>query len=403
MKKLLISLFALSAALLSSVYLVGEMTENEIQKIFAKSDQPGLSTELLSYDKQFLKATVTSQITLTFEGEKPVVFTVTSAIQHYPHKARIMNQIRLPDPELAAKVQAYFGSENWIRSIEEISLLGKLTGQLQLLPGSYSNAGEQFATKALQLDYQLDLQDYSGKVNLNWHGLDAQISDGNFSVEAVKLTANFGTLAIAQEYDYLADIAQVVIRQKHTQAQLQGIKIQGSSRIGKQADTVDSSNQWKVASYRVADGTEKVFTDNHLKLDLKGLYSPALTQLSRASGDQQQITQALAELMAHGAQLSLSELRSQTPWGKIHGALDITLQQGARLPEVLANPFMLLDYTSGSANLFLPEALLQLPALSELLQVALHSGVLKRQDKTLSLETQFEQGELTINGRVIPL
>ena len=402
MKKLLSSLFVISVALLSSIYFVGEMTQNAIQKMFAKSDQQGLSSKLISYDKQFLKATVISQITLSVE-EEPIIFTVKSAIQHYPYKALINNQIRLVDPELATKVQSYFSSENWISSREEISVLGQLTGQLKLLPGSYNNASEQFATKALQLDYQVNLQDYSGGANLNWQGLDAQTSDGNFSVESVKLTSNFSALPIGNEYDYFVEIAKVVIQQKNIQSQLQGIELQGSSRSGGQADTIDSSNEWKVASYRIDNGAEKVFTDNHLKLDIKGLYYPALSLLSNASDDQLQVEKALSELMRHGAQLTLAKLTSQTPWGEVDGSLDITLQQGAILSEIAVNPFMLLDYISGNAHLFLPEALLQLPALSELLRMGLQSGFLKRQEQTLSLETQFEQGELTVNGRVIPL
>ena len=403
MKKLLSSLFAISTLLLSGIYLVGEKAESEIRKIFDEGEQQGLSAELLSYDKEFLKATVISQVTLMLAEDKLVVLNIESTIQHYPYKALINNKISLLDPVLAKKVQDYFGSENWITSVEEISLPGKLTGKLQLLPGAYSNAAEQVTTKVLRLDYHLDLQDYSGSFHLNWDGLDAQADDTYVNVKSIALASDFVVLPGMNEYDYLADIAEVVIRQKNTQAQLQGIELQGSSRSGEQIDTLNSSNGWKVATFRIDDGVEKVFTDNSLKLDLKGLYVPALTQLSNASGEQQLVTEALTELIAYGAQLSLTELTSQTPWGKVHGALDITLQQGARLAEIAANPFMLLDYTSGNANLHLPEALLQLPELSELLEVGLHSGVLKRQDKTLSLETQFEQGELTINGRVIPL
>lgn len=403
MKKLLISLFVISAVLLSSTYFVGEMTEKAMQKIFAKSVQQGLSSKLISYDKQFLKATVISQITLAVEQQEPVVFTVTSVIQHYPYKALINNEIRLLDPELAAKVQRYFSSANWISSREELSLLGQLTGQLQLLPGRYGNAERLFSTKALQLDYQVNLHNDSGLFNLHWDGLAAQTSAGNFSVESVKLKSNFSAVPVASEYDYFAEIAKVVIRQKDSQAQMQGIELQGSSRPGDKADSIDSSNDWKVASYRIAKDEEKLFTDNHLQLDIKGLYYPALTLLNHASDNPQQVERALAELISHGARLNLEKLTSQTPWGEVEGALDITLEPGAILSEIAANPFMLLDYTSGHANLSVPEALLLLPALSELLTTGLRSGFLKRQEHTLRLETQFEQGELTVNGREIPL
>ncbi len=403
MKKLLIGLFVLSVVLLSSTYFVGEMVENETQKMFAKKQQQGFSSKLISYDKQFLKATAISQVTVTLEGETPIVVTVTSSIKHYPFKALIKNKISLADPELAEKVQNYFASENWVSSREEINLLGQLTGQLNVLAGSYKSETEQFATKALQLDYQVNLHDYSGLVNLNWAGLDAQTSDGDFSVDSVQLRSNFNLFSAGNEYDYFTEIGKIVIQQESAQSQLQGLELRGSSRSGEQTDTIDSSNEWKISSYQIANGTEKVFTNNHIKLDIKGLYSPALNLLSSGSGDQQEVGKALTELMAHGAQLTLSKLSSQTPWGAVDGYLTITLQQGATLSEVVVNPFMLLDYVSGNGNLFLPEALLEEPTLSESLKMGLMTGFLKQQDQKLSLETQFEQGELTVNGRVIPL
>ncbi|MCW8996815.1 MAG: YdgA family protein [Psychromonas sp.] len=402
MKKLSISLLVICAVLFSAVYFIGEMTENEIQKIFVQNKQQGFSGRLLSYHKQFFTATAVSEVSLMLKDEQPMVFTVKSVIRHYPYKAVINNEIRLLDTPLARTVQDYFGSENWITSKEEINLFAQLSGHLQLLPGRYRHAREQFATKALQMDYHIDLNNYSGNIDVNWEGLDTQSDDSNMHVESIKLRSDFSALSGADKYDYSADIGKVVIRKNNTQSQLQGIALRGSSRPGKLADTVDSSHQWKVASYQM-DDAEQLFTDNQLNLVVKGLYSPALVLLNNAADDPQQVTKALTELLAHGAQLSLTKLRSETPWGKVHGVVDLSLQQGGRLSQIIANPFMLLDYISGRANFYLPDALLQQPEASELLSAALQGGLLKRREQTLCLEAQFEQGELTVNGRIIPL
>jgi hypothetical protein len=404
MKKLVMSLFAVTVILFAAVYLVGARSESEIRKIFAQSEQQELSMQLLSYKRGLFRATAISRVYLTPEGAAPLVFTVHSSILHYPYKAVISNEIELLDRQLAEQVQSYFGSDSWLTSREEINLLsGQLSGKLQLLPGRYANDSEQLATKALHLDYQFDLQNRSGSFTVNLDGLFVQTGETSLAVEAMALSAELGALTNATDYSYLAEIASLIILQPQTQLQLQDIKLQGESRPGKQRDTLNSLNEWKIASYRVSDGSEKVFTDNHLQLDLQGLSVPALTLLSRAADDPQQAAKALTELVAHGAQLSMTTFTSQTPWGEVNGALDITLEQGAKLLELIDNPFMLLDYTSGSARLLLPEALLQLPEVSELLEVLLESGLLKREKKRLSLETQLELGELTVNGRVIPL
>ena len=403
MRKLLISLFIISTLLLAGVSFVGEMAENEIRSLFSEAQRRGLAVELLSYEKQFLSARVSSRVTLLLEQEQPLVLTVLSRIRHYPHQAQINNKISLFDPQLAKQIQDYFGTENWVSSQQKISVLGTLTGQLQLLPGAYYKGGEQFATKALQLDYQLDLQDYAVMVNIEWQGFNSLTKDSYFSVESVRFRSTMAPLTLAGQYDYSVEIAEAVIQQSSSHTQLQGVALQGSIRPDEKANTLDSRNDWQVALYQLDNDPEKAFTDNYLKFNFQGLSAPALNQLSVAGTDQARTSKALAELMRHGVQSVHSQLHSTTPWGEVHGQWNISLQQGAELSEIAANPFMLLDYTSGKGSLLLPGALLKLPDLAEILQAALENGLLQQQQRMLSLEVQLEQGELTLNGRVIPL
>ena len=403
MKKLLAGLIVISAILLLGIYIVGERTETEINRVFAQGSQQSQVSKLISYDKQFLKATAISQVTLMADGERPIVFRVTSSIRHYPYKAVIKNKIRIVDPILRKKAEDYFANENWLISTEEINLFAQLTGKLQLLAGRYNHAGEQFRTESLTLDYQVSLPDYSGSFSANWGGMDVQTDKTKVNLTSIKLKSDFTSLPIAQEYDYFLQIAQVIIDQDNIKSQFQDVELQGNSRLGQQENTIDTDNEWKVALAHFEGASERVFTDNHLKLNLKGLYAPALTFLSNASGDPKKIAQALSALMAHGAELSLVKLSSQAPWGEIRGDMQLSLQQGSNLVKIIENPFMLLDYTSGNVILLLPEALLQLPALADILRAGLQTGLLKREDQMLSLDTQLEQGELVVNGRVIPL
>ena len=58
---------------------------------------------------------------------------------------------------------------------------------------------------------------------------------------------------------------------------------------------------------------------------------------------------------------------------------------------------------SGDARVVLPLRLLDEPAISEPLQLGIIAGFLEQNEQTLNLQTSFKQGELTVNGRVIPL
>ena len=71
--------------------------------------------------------------------------------------------------------------------------------------------------------------------------------------------------------------------------------------------------------------------------------------------------------------------------------------------ELPGNQYTLFDYMSGNASLVLPLSLLDEPAVAESLQMGLMTGFLEKNEQTLNLQTSFQQGELTVNGRVIPL
>ena len=392
----------LSIVLLSSIYLVGERAQNELEKSFSQSPQ-NLSIELLSYKKTFLKATAIAKIVLQLDEDKPLIFTLTSAIRHYPYKVVIDSKINFIDPQLSGKVQDYFEEESWLTLNEEISLLGNLTGQLKLRPGSYHHADMQLATKMLRVNYKINLHNNEGRFLLDWGGMEMLENGINFSLQSVKLSSDFNYSPVVSKYNYVAEIAKLVIDKPGEQFKLQAVELQGNSCPGQQPNTLDSSYDWKVASYQIDNGLKKTFTDNHLQFDLKGLYVPALTFLNHASGDSEQVIKGLTDLMSYGGQLSITKLTSQTPWGQVNGTLDFSLQQGANLLAIINNPFILLDYTTGSAHLLLSESFLQLPALSEILHVALKNGFFKQNDKKLTLETHFEQGELSVNGYVLHL
>ncbi|WP_019613608.1 DUF945 family protein [Psychromonas ossibalaenae] len=401
MKKTSSILSFLGAVLLASTYFIGEMAARETDKLFLKQQSQEFSSRLISYEKNFFTADVLSEVTVTLEDEKSVTFSIHSRIKHYPYKAVIDNEISLSDNALAAKVEKYFGSEKWLKSQEEVSIFGNLSGSLNLTAGSYENAQDKISSRPLQLDYQVDLQDYSGSAQINWAGADVISSGTDFSIESVQLFSDFSSLS--GSYTYFSQIGKIIVKQKNYQSILQGLELKGSSQAGQKADTVDTSNEWKIASYTVNDGQQKVFTDNQVRLEIKGLYSPALDILANSSENKLLVENALTDLLAEGAELNLSKLTSQTPWGEVDGYIQLTLQQGAPLMQVLSNPFMLFDYVNGKAKLALPESLLEEAAVAESLQMGLRTGFLKHENNQLSLETYLERGEFSVNGRVIPL
>jgi hypothetical protein len=72
---------------------------------------------------------------------------------------------------------------------------------------------------------------------------------------------------------------------------------------------------------------------------------------------------------------------------------------------MLDNPFTLMDYVNGNGNgnIALPKTLLNEPIIAEPLQVKMMTGFLILDGNKWLFETQLVQGELVVNGKIIPL
>ncbi|WP_413700654.1 DUF945 family protein [Psychromonas sp. KJ10-10] len=211
------------------------------------------------------------------------------------------------------------------------------------------------------------------------------------------------TLTTQSDYDYQLKINAIDVKETNRHSLVEGIKLIGHSQQGEKAETLDTLNDLTIDSYQVDNGEIQRFTNNHIKLALTGLYQPAFELINAGSNDAQIIQQALIELVGYGAQLSLSTLRSQTPWGEVDGQLDLVLDKGAPLVNIIMNPYVLFDYMSGDARLILPISLLEEPLVADPLQLGVMTGFLEVKEETLNLQTSFQQGELTVNGRIVPL
>ncbi len=403
MKKTILSFFSITIGLFLCIFYMGELVHKESIGFLNNSDANTVTTKLISYEKQFLTAKMVSEVEFSVEQSDPILLQISSDIKHYPHKAVINNRIKVISEPLAQQVSEYFAGQAWLTSQEEISWFGSLTGQLVLAKGSYQENQEQIQSLAATLNYEIDLNSKAGQFSINWGGLNANTNRGDMSIEGFSATADFQSINKITEYEYRTKINKLVIKNSDNLSTLENLQLNGSSHIGSKQDTVNTSNEWRLASYQVGNDAKQVFTDNHIKLDIKGLYSPAFEILSSASEDQLKVEQALTDLVAFGAQLNLLTLSSQTPWGKIQGNLEVDLHKGTPFLQIMNHPFMILDYISGDANLSLPAALLSEPVLAEPLQMGLMSGLLKREEQVLTFQTELKQGELTVNGQVIPL
>jgi len=402
MKKLSLPLLFLSVIYLLMTFFVGKIAEREIKIALPKSTMPDLSVELLSYTRHFFSATANSKISFRVDPETTITLNVNSTISHYPHQAVIKSEVQLADQQLAESAKKYFNTTSWLISEERIDIFSRLTGELKIVAGRYETASESLLSEPVQLNYQIDLKSSDTMMQLDWAGLTGTNEKMSLTVNGLQFSSTAEN-SERERNDYNLMIKEVLLEEKGGRSLLESFTLKGSRELGKTAQTFDMSNEIQLKSYQFNGVTNRSFVNNHLTLMLTGLYQPAFELLNGSSDDSEEIEDALVELIHNGMQVSLSEFHSQTPWGKVDGSFDITLHQGASLSDIMANPYILFDYINGDANIVLPAALLGEPTLSEPLQVGLMTGFLLQEEETLNLQTSFQQGELVVNGKVIPL
>ncbi|GLS90700.1 hypothetical protein GCM10007916_17670 [Psychromonas marina] len=403
MKKLPITVLIIAVIYLLMTFFVAEIAEKEIKVALAENQHDDFSVELIDYQRHLFSASAISQVKIPLDQETLLTLNITSTISHFPYQAVINNRIEIADKSLAKRAENYFGTPYWLNSVEKINIFSQLTGQLTILSGKYESDSEVFISEPLQLNYHVDLDTQIGELRLDWAGVTGSTNSTSFALNSLQLISNIGEQLKQSDYDYKLIVDSVEIQQENNYSLLQGAQLTGSSRQGKVEKTIDTSNELLLRAYQFNNGIQQTFTDNRLKLSLTGLYQPAFELLSQGTGSAQDIESALIELVGNGAQLTLSELNSTTPWGEVDGKFDITLDKEAPLIEILVNPYILLDYVSGDLSLALPATLLDEPLLAESLQMGLMTGFLLHNEQTLSLDTSFLLGELIVNGRVIPL
>jgi len=393
----------LAVIYLSMTFFVANMAEKEIKAAFYKHDSSDFSVQLINYQRHFFSATATSDVEIVVDSETTIKLNIISTIYHYPHQAVIENNIRLEDEVLSKRAETYFGTPNWLTSKEEIDIFSRLTGVLTLSSGQYNSEFETLSTEPLLFSYQIDLKEMEGHIQLDWAGISGTTDGTYIDLSALQFFSDIGKLANASDDDYQLSIEKIVMRQGSRHSILQGLTLKGHSKAGKTEKTIDTRNELLLESYQFNHQEKQTFNNSRIKFSLTGLYQPAFDLLNNGSDNHQEVESALVELIHNGAQLTLSQLNSQTPWGEVDGKFDITLAKGASLVDIMTNPYILFDYMSGDASLVLPTNLLTEPTLTEPLQMGLMTGFLLQKEETLNLETSFHQGELIVNGRVIPL
>ncbi|KPU82810.1 hypothetical protein JI57_03380 [Psychromonas sp. PRT-SC03] len=402
MKKGLMAIFVVVALLLSGTYFMGEKVYKETHQFFSQQNENGISYHIINYEKGFFESNLESTVTLQVDSGASVTFVINTLIKNYPYKATLDSQIKFKSTSLNKKAEQYFSTSQWFSSEMQVSLLGRLSGDFGVVAGAYKNAQETLSNEALNLHYSLNLKDKSGMFAMDVANFKVANQLINVDVTNFSLSSHFNALSIRAPSEYAVNVQDVRVKINNGNIHIKDITFKGDSTSSKSGDKINSNNQLDMAYYQF--GTDKnIYTDSEIQLNFSDIDADTLDKLNQATENSAIIEGLLIQLVQKGFNVDLKSLKSTTPWGNIAGSMHISVQKGAPLRNILTNPFVLLDYVDGNAHLNISEVFLKEPSFAFVLQLALSSQLLQKQDKQLKLEAQLKKGELVVNGKQFPL
>ena len=411
MKKSLIIVGILIGLTLTSIYFVGKITETKTHELIAEYNQKGLALEVVSYDRHFFSADVVTKVSFEDDNIDKRSFKVFSKITHYPYKASSVNRLEIVDVKLNEKLNSYFSTDSWFNSKEEFMLWGTVKGELSIPAGRYEKNGELLTSEPITINYKFDINTNAGDLDFIWAGLRLQTASESIALQDLGLSLSFAQAAVNTEntnweYDYklaIGNLLQADIKQNKVTSIFEGVRLKGGSKSGEGLDKINTHNELSIDRYQFGSDASLAFLNNTLDVYIDGLYQPALNILNENAQINEQTQGALSALINHGFNLSLSNLHSETPWGNVDAEFNYSLKEGAILPDLMRNPYSLLDFGEGDINVSLPKVFLNLPGIGDLLVSFLNSGLIKVEDQTLKLNGNYKDGELVVNGSIIPL
>ncbi|MCE2573619.1 DUF945 family protein [Motilimonas eburnea] len=413
MKKTLTAIAVAAIACAGSIYYVGNYTEQQVQQMIAQTNEQnaGVNAQLISYNKGFLSAQ--SQVQLQIQHpdmpEEVWQLQVDANIQHWPYKAVIDSAVSVIGDVEKEVVKQLFGTDTPYTAKDEVNLLGQLTGQGQLVEMNLDEGGKSLQLTPINISYNMDLNALSGYSELSFDALTIA-GEENVSLKDFAVKGDFAIInnSALMTYDYLFSLGEGQVRSSEINVDFTQMSMQTAFKQGQKPQTLDTLVALKVGNYVISAHEVLAFSNSELEINVNGLDEAALIELSQLqqypdSIDDALVQQLVLDLAGKGANVAISKLNSQTPWGDVSANLEIDLPPGAVDKTVMMAPQSALGLLTGNANARLSGQILQAPGIGDQLNFAVMMGILTQQGEDLVLKGSLKDGQLVVNDNTFPL
>lgn len=427
MKKLLITLLLLAVVVLIAPKFIGGVVETEHQAAMDKLNaNPEFTIKSTTYTRQWFTGKATTEMAIIIEGDEiaditviieenlsfgPIIFTdngVEFALSY--SKADINFKDFVIDEEVATFIK------NKIHISALLTFSKNIVTNLVIDEVSKELAGNQIASAKASGQFTLENNNrFYG--DFTWAGLKITSNDENIVIE--KLDFSIDQTLIAGDYfqgnaisigDFDFSLASLMTKDSsgNTVLNLDNLMVTAMSSVKKDLMKITMNyHADKVATVgQQLENANLAITFNNFNIHVMQEVNTLMSGLSADDeamfnpDNMQKMSKLITKLLVDDPVIEITDLSVQTPEGKIESSMQVSVDKNLF---DTANLMSIMTAVKADANGKAPMPFFDKLGLAQMVEMYVEQGLIIQKEAELSVRVNYIQGQLTVNGKTMPM
>jgi uncharacterized protein YdgA (DUF945 family) len=407
----------------------------ELQNSSAVKSVPFDIIVVVDYQRGWFNSKAINTVTMLIPEQDDVVIVLNSDVRHGPilfegkekfGLASIESKIPLNDELRASVVKIWKDNSDPIRINSTVDFAGNSTTYLSVDGFTLKNLENNPASTVTASDLLLTvtLTDNLTRLlgTIDWDGLSVANPNSKFLVG--KITGHTDRYRLLDNL-WLGD-DELSIVELSVNPGVTAAGILGGDFTTVNLESLNLSAHTEVDSDNLVRGYTTVTVDNvvvkdksiasqvELTIDVENLPAESLQAITAKIAEYQNnnsttykkpdlrtLEDDLVAMLAAGPELKIRNLQADTEHGRVKASLEASVKDDD--PSVIQNPILLLLVVKVSSEISVPAALIEYTPLAGFVPSFLEKGYLIVENSNLKTSINFEQGQLTVNGKAFQM
>jgi len=426
MKKFFIIIALISAVVLVSPKFIGGVVETEYQLALNKlNENPAITIKSTTFNRNWYSGQVVTEMTVLLQHEEiddiniiieddisfgPLVFTDEGVRFALSYSKSTINFTELVIEEVEDLIKNKIQLSALLTFSKDIITHITIDEVSKEVEGNNIVSAKAVGKFVLENDNRL----YG---DFNWAGLSAKTADETFTIEAVQFSLDQtliagsyyqGNAISTGDFDFSISAINVKDATGNPEYLLRDLLVKVVSSV--KSDLLKIKMNYSVDKLALAgQKLEHANFDvviNSLNITVMQEINALLTELSStdqeifSSGNMGKLSGLITKLLANDPVIKIEDFSVETPEGKFESAMQVSVDK--KLFDS-ANFMSIMAAISATAKGKAPMAFFDKLGLAPMVKQYVQQGFIKQKDDELSVNVNFVQGQLNINGNAIQL